>query len=135
MMRPILPRIGSCKSNNVVRKSNSSIKSQRNFSTERELGGSKTHANLIEAFKGESMVKPFLIKCLLILKGQQKIPLLRHQSWYILKNILFSNYITDIEGKTDVARLFRDTADGKLSPTQMHIIIVILHLYDILCLL
>mmetsp|Transcript_16009 Transcript_16009/g.22261 ORF Transcript_16009/g.22261 Transcript_16009/m.22261 type:complete len:175 (-) Transcript_16009:480-1004(-) len=92
MMRPSCLRIAP-KFNRVVVKNNTRS-SQRNFSTERELAGSRTHANLIEAFKGESMAN---------------------------RRYLFFATKADIEGKTDVARLFRDTADGETGHANGHL--------------
>jgi len=59
-----------------------------------ELKGSKTHANLVAAFAGESQAN---------------------------RRYLYFAKIADIEGYPDIAGLFRDTADGETGHAHGHL--------------
>src|SRR5678810_1062128 len=59
-----------------------------------ELKGSKTHANLKEAFAGESQAN---------------------------RRYLYFAKIADVEGRPDVAGLFRDTAEGETGHAHGHL--------------
>jgi len=62
------------------------------------LRGTKTHANLIEAFKGESMVIIQLV-CFSL-------------SFQANRRYLYFAQKADVEGHADVAAVFRSTAEG-----------------------
>ena len=62
-----------------------------------ELRNTKTHANLVEAFKGESMV-------LICVRMQLIIQANRRYLYFAQK--------ADVEGQSEIAAIFRSTAEG-----------------------
>jgi len=77
-----------------VRKTSLPSTKVRNFATEKQLKGTKTHNNLKDAFAGESQAN---------------------------RRYLFFANKADIEGLTDAANIFRSTADGETGHAHGHL--------------